>query len=173
MKSLHSLANQVCSLPAPTDETFAHRFGSAFSRVRQRNATSVPSELFIGNPPSLPADWSDPNSGFTLTVDNPKSPLCFEIEHLTVGNQLSSQRINNFDHFVSENKFGSHPNNVCNTTQNDTKDQFKEILGGVANNKEAVGSKKNYQRKRYTGPYEITFGSKCFIHTPIIAGKTK
>ena len=173
MKSLHSLSNQVGGLPAQTDETFAHRFGSAFSRFGQRNATSVPSELFIGNPPSLPTHWSDPYSGFTLTVDNCESPLCLEIEHLTVGNQFGSQRIDNFDHFVSENKFWSHPYDVGNSNQNDAEYQFKEMLGGVGNNKEAISGKKNYQSKRYNGPYEITSGSKCVIHRPIIAGKTK
>lgn len=173
MESFHSLANQVGGLPAQTDETFAHCFGSAFSRFRQRNATSVPSELFIGNPPSLPTDWSDPDSGFALTVDNLKGPLCFEVDHVMVGNQLSSQGINNFDPFVSENKFWSHPYDVGNSNQNTTECQLKEMLGGVSNNKEAVGSKKNYQRKRYTSPHEVAFGPKCFIHIPIITGKTK
>jgi hypothetical protein len=90
-----------------------------------------------------------------------------------VGNQFSSQRIDNFDHFVSENKFWSHPYDVGNSNQNDAEYQFKEMLGGVGNNKEAVSGKKNYQSKRYTGPYEITSGSKCVIHTSILAGKTK
>ena len=173
MGSFYSLANHVGGLPAQTDETFAHRFGSAFSRFRQRNATSVPSKLFIGNPPSLPTDWSDPYSGFALTVDNCESPLCFEVDHLMVGNELSSQRIDDFDHFVSENKFWSHPDDVGNSNQNDAEYQFKEILGGVGNNEEAVSGKKKNQRKRYSSPQEVAFGPKSFFHLPIITGKTK
>lgn len=173
MESFYSLANHVGGLPAQTDETFAHRFGSAFSRFRQRNATSVPSKLFVGNPPSLPTDWSDPYSGFALTVDNCESPLCFEVDHLMVGNELSSQRIDNFDPFVSENKFWSHPDDVGNSNQNDAEYQFKEILGGVGNNEEAVSGKKKNQRKRYSSPHEVAFGPKSFFHLPIITGKTK
>ena len=90
-----------------------------------------------------------------------------------VWNQLSSERIDNFDHFVSENKFGSNPYNVGNSAQNDTNYQFEDILDGVGNNKDAVSGKKNNQSKRRTGPYEITSGSKGFIHMPIITGKTK
>ena len=173
MESFNSLANQVGGLPTQTDETFAHCFRSAFSRFRQRNATSVPSELFIGNPPSLPTDWSDPYSGFSLTVDNLKGPLCFEVDHVMVRNQLSSQGINNFDPFVSENKFWSHPYGVGNSNQNNAECQLKEMLGGVSDNKEAVSGKKNNQRKRHTSPHEVALGPKGFFHLSIITGKTK
>ena len=173
MKSLDVLSNHVGGLPTQAAKALTHGLGATFSRFGHWNTTSIKTKGFIGNPPSLPACGSDPHTGFPTVVNNCKCPLCFEISHLTVCNNDSSEGINNFDCFISENKFRSNPNQKSESSQNETECEFKDNLNRVVNNKKTVNGEKYDEHNRHSSQNKVTSGSEDFMHIAIITEDSK
>ena len=171
MKSLNSLSDHVGSLPTKAVETFAH--GSRVSAVGfgERHAASVKTELRVGNPSSLSTSGSNPNSSLTTSVNYLKSPLRFKLNNIAVGNRFTSPRINHIYCVITKNQFGFNPDQIGKAAQHNAAQQFNIPLSWIFKDKDAVGGKEKKQKKRNTGPDEITFGAKGFSHGPIIAGE--
>lgn len=171
MKSLNSLSNHVGSLPTKAVETFAHSSGFSAFGFRERHSASVKTKLRVGNPSSLATSGSNPDASLTFSVNDLKSPLRFEFNNIAVSNRFNAPRIDNMYSVIAKNQFGFNPYQVGETAQHNTAQQFNNPLSWILKDKETVGSEKNQQQKRSTGPDEITFGAKGFRHVPIIAGE--
>ena len=171
MKSLNSLSNHVGSLPTKAVQTFAHSSGFSAFGFRERHSASVKTKLRVGNPSSLATSGSNPDASLTFSVNDLKSPLRFEFNNIAVSNRFTSPRVNNNYLVISKNQFGFNPDQIGDTAQHNTAQQFNNPLTWILKDKETVGSEKNQQQKRSTSPDEITFGAKGFRHVPIIAGE--
>ena len=171
MNSLNSLSNHVGSLPTKAVETFAHGFRGSSVGFRERHLASVKTKLRVCDPSSLATSGSNPDSSLTTIVNDLKSPLRFEFNDLGVQNRFTSPRINNMYSVIAKNQFGFNPDQISATAQDNTAEQFNNPLSWIFKNKEAVSGKEKKQKKRNTGPDEITFGAKGFSHGPSIAGE--
>jgi len=143
------------------------------SGFREWDIFSQHAKSLFGYPLTLSAGRSNPDSGFTLSVNNCECPLRLEIDDIGIGNQLGSERVYNLYYVIPENKFGFNPD--CNgySNQCSTNQQFDSDMKRAGIDKKTVSSKKSDQYNRNSSPYEITSGTKSFIHSPIIAGETQ
>lgn len=171
MKSLNSLSNHVGSLPTEAVETFAHSSRVSAFGFRERHSASVKTKLRVGNPSSLATSGSNPDASLTSSVNDLKSPLRFEFNDIAVQNRFNAPRIDNMYSVITKNKFGFNPDQIGDTAQPNTAQQFNNPLTWIFENKDAVDGKEKKKQKRNTGPDEITFGAKGFRHVPIIAGE--
>lgn len=171
MNSLNSLSDHVGSLPAKAVETFAHGFRVSAFGFGERHLASVKTELCVGDPSSLATSGSNPDSSLASGVNDLKSPLRFEFNNIAIKNRFTSPRIDNMYSVIAKNKFGFNPDQIGNTTQPNTAQQFNNPLTWIFENKDAVDGKETKKQKRSTGPDEITFGAKGFRHVPSIAGE--
>lgn len=170
MKSFYSLSNHVGSLSTKATKAFTHSFRTASARLSEGNSSAVPAECRVGYPSSLSAGRSNPHIRAAAAMNNSESPLSFEIQNFTVGNQLSAKWINNLDILNTKNKFWLNPNGISNKSQEQGENKLKNGLNGVLNRKETVDDKEGKQSKRCASPDEITPGPEGFIHLPSIAG---
>lgn len=171
MKSLNSLSNHIGSLPTKAVETFAHRSRVSAIGFGKGHVGSVKTKLRVSYPSSLAASGSNPDASDTSSVNDFQSPLRLEFNNIIVQNRFNAPRIDNMYSVITKNQFGFNPDQIGDTAQTNTAQQFNNPLTLILKDKEAVGSKKNQQQKRSTGPDEITFGAKGFRHVPIIAGE--
>ena len=168
MKTLNSLSNHVSGLSAKTVKASTHGFGLGMTGFGERDVTSQHAKSLFSNPLSFSARRSNPNSGFTSSVNNSESPLRLKFEHILVGDGLSSKRVNNLYSVISENKFGFKPDRAGDCDQHSTNQQLEGDFKSAV-----IDSKKTDQQNRKASPYEVTSGTKSFIHTPIIAGESQ
>jgi hypothetical protein len=173
MRSLHTLSDKEGSLPAYAVKTRAHRFHTSAFGFTEWKSSYVPAKLFFGNPSLFSSSWSYPNPGFPTRVNDGKAPLSFQIQNISIRNQLGTKRIDNFDYVLSQNEFRSKPNKVDNSPKDETKQKFEECLCRISANPEAIYSEKNYQDNGSTSPNEITSRPEGFIHSLSIAGERK
>jgi len=173
VKTLNSFSNHVSGLATKTVQTSAHSFGLVMTGFGKRNVASQHAKSLFSNPSSLSASRGNPNSGFTLGVNNSECPLCFKFEHILVGNQHRAKRVHNFYGVVLENKFGFDPDCTGNCDQHSTNQKLEGDFKSAVVNSKTVNGKKTYQQNRKASPRKITSGTKSFIHTPIIAGESQ
>ena len=173
MKSLHPLANKVGSLATEAVETGAHGFRIVGSGFGHWHATSVKTKGFVGNPSALTTGWSNPNAGFSARVDYGQSPLGFKFKDVSVGNQLSFDWVDDLNTVFTQNHLWSNPNQVDSKSQNAAEHQLHKRLGSAAGNNQAVGGKKQNQKKSSASPNEVASRSKGFSHHTIIAGEAE
>ncbi len=173
MKSFNPFTDHVSSLPADAVKAAAHAFFSPVIAFAGSKTASVPSKLLVGDPTLLSGSWGYPNSGLAIGMNNQKRPLSFKVDDFAVANHLTSNGVNDFNEFGTNDKFGFNPKNVNNHTKGRTGSQFDNCLHRVATYQDAVCTKKNYQYIRTAGPRKIASGAKSFIHHPSIAGETK
>lgn len=171
MNSLNSLSNHVGSLPTKAVETFAHSSRVSAFGFRKGHSASVITKLRVSYPSSLATSRSNPDSSLTSSVNDLKSPLRFEFNNIAVQNRFTSPWIDHMYRVITKNQFGFNPDQIGDTAQHNTAEQFNNPLSWIFKNKEAVGGEEKQQQKRSTGPDEITFGAKGFRHVPIIAGE--
>ena len=173
MSSLHPLTDKEGSLSAYAVKTRAHRFHAVTFGFTERKPSAVPSKLFFGNPSLFASGWSHPNPGFSTRVNDGEAPFSFQIQNVSIRNQLGTKRIDNFDYVLSQNEFRPKPNKVDNSSEDETKQKFEECLCRISANPEAIDSRKSYQNHGDAGPGEITARPEGFIHNRSIAGERK
>ena len=173
MRSFNSFANHVSSLPANTVKAAAHTFFSPMSAFTGDKTASVPSKLLVGDPTLLTGSRGYPNSGLAIGVNNQKRPLSFEVDDFAVANHLTSNGVDDFNEFGTDDQLGFNPKSVNNHAEDCTNSQFNNGLHCVSTYQDAVCTKKNYQYIRTAGPRKIASGAKSFTHNPSIAGETK
>ena len=173
MGSLHSLADKEGGLSTHAVKTRTHRFHSIAFGFAERKPSSVPSKLFFSNPSLFSSSRGYPNPGFSTGVNDGKAPLSFQIQNFSIRNQLGTKWVNNFDNFLSQNKFWPNPNKVDNSPEEETNQKFEECLCRISANPEAIYSGKSYQNQGNACPGEITARSEGFIHNLSIAGERK
>lgn len=173
MASLNSLSYHVSSLPAKAVQTPTHAFGGVVGGFGKRKMASIHSESCLGNPPSLSAGRSNPHSGFSTSVNNPECPLCLEFQNIIVRNHLSFQGVNDLEHLIPKNEFGSNPDCKGKRNQHETDQHFDQDLSWVSVDNKTVGCEKTNEQNRNARPNKIASWAKGFIHKPIIAGETQ
>jgi len=173
MGSLHSLADKEGGLSTHAVKTRTHRFHSIAFGFTERKPSSVPSKLFFGNPSLFASSWGHPNPDFSTSVNDGKAPLSFQIQNFSIRNQLGTKWVDNFDNFLSQNKFWPNPNKVDNSPEEETNQKFEKCLCRISANPEAINSKKSYQDHGNASPSEITARPEGFIHKLSIAGEGK
>ena len=173
MRSLHSLSDHVGGLSAQTVETGAHGFFSPVLGFGRGKTTGVPTKLFLGYPSLLTTSWSNPHSGCSTTMNDRKTPLSFQFQDIAIGNQFSSERVNNLNYIFSQDKFRSDPEKVSRCAQNNAHANFEGRLNKIGNHDNTVDAKEGDQDKGNTGPRKIASRSKSFIHISSIAGETR
>lgn len=173
MKSLDVLSDQVGSLPTQTVQARAHGFHAIGSGFGHGHATSVPTEGLVSNPSALSTCGCNPNARLALRVNDGQSPFSFKVLDVAVGDHFARQGIDHLNGFLSKNHLWSYPDQVDNAGADETDHQFEERLQEIVDDNKTVGSKKNDQYKSYARPNEIGFGTKGFIHAPIMAGDIK
>lgn len=171
MKLFHPLSNDVCGLTAQTVGAFAHRFRVVSCGFRQWKTATVPPEGGVGNPPAFSTGRSDPDPRFAPSVDDRKSPLGFEINHVGVGNQLGLEGVYDLNRIAPENKFWSHPYDVGDGSETATEYEFDSRLQRVGNDIQAVYGEEKNKHVRHTCEDKVSPRAKSFIHTPSIAGR--
>lgn len=170
MKSLNPLANEIGRLPTHAVEARTHGFGVAVRGVGQRNTAPEPTESVVRDPLSLAAGRSNPNNRAATVVDDCQGPFRFKVQNISVRNPFSSERIDDNDHFVAENKFRSDPQHVHETAKNRAECPLSCDLQPVVSDDETVCREESDENHRRTGPRKIALGSKSFMHVPSIAG---
>ena len=173
MKSLYSLSNQVSGLTTKTVQAFTHAYGIGMVGIRQWNIAAVPAISGIRNPTSFSAGRSYPDHRVTLVMNDFQRPFSFKVQHVMVGNEFGSNRINNLNLSFLQHQLWSNPNQVSDCSQNYTKKKFPEELHAAGTSKVTICRKQQNQSKRRTGPNEIASGSKSVGHGSIITGDTK
>lgn len=173
MQSLYSFANHVGSLSTQTVETRTHRFHSHIIGAAHRYASAKPSKFLICNPALLSARRRYPHFALAASVNDRKTPFGFKIQNIGVRNQNSSQRVNNLNHIITQDKFWSKPDDVNQSNKKGAKRQFVNHLASTLSYPEAINSKESDQDNGSTRPSEVAAGSKGFIHHPSIAGERK
>ena len=173
MGPLYSLPDHVCGLATQAVKTRAHILFSSVISFGGSKTTGVPAKFFVSYPSLLTSGGSNPHSGSSTGMKNRKAPFGFQIQNVGVRNQFRSQRINNLNLVIAQDKFWFNPNQICKEHQKSTEQQFGKCLAHVGVHREAVNGKKNNQHKGRTCPGEIASGSKGFIHRPSIAGERK
>ena len=173
MRSLNSFTNHVSGLSTKAIEARAHRFHCITPRVAARYIPADPSKFFFSNPSLLSASRRNPHSTLATSMNYAKAPLGFQIQNISVGNQLTSKRIYNFNRVNSQKEFGLNPKNVNKKTENGAQHQVAHNLYIVVDNPQAIRCEEGNQYIRSTSPSEVASGSKGFIHHPSIAGERK
>ena len=173
MQSLNSFANHVSGLTTQTVEARTHRFHSRTFGVTLWHASTNPSKFLICNPSLLSARRGYPHSARAASVNDGKTPFSLKLQNIGVSNQFSSQRINNFNHIIAQDKFRSKPEDINQSHENGAKRQFVNLLARTLSHPEAISAKKSDQNNGSTRPSEVASGSKGFIHHPSIAGERK
>ena len=173
MQSLYSFANHVGSLSTHAVETRTHRFHSHIIGAAHRYASTKPSKFLICNPALLSARRRYPHSAFAASVNDRKTPFSIKFQNIGVGNQFSSQRVNNLNHIIAQDKFWSKPADINQSKENCAERQFVNHLASTLSNPETINSKESDQDNGSTRPSKIAAGSKGFIHHPSIAGERK
>jgi hypothetical protein len=134
---------------------------------------SVHAKSLLSNPLSFSAGRSNPYSGLSASVNNPECPLCLEFHNIIVRNYLSFQGVNNLEHFIPKDEFGSNPDYKANSNQHKTDQNFDHDLNWISVDNKTVGCEKTDEQNRNAGPNKITSWAKGFRHRPIIAGETQ
>lgn len=173
MTSLYTLSNKEGSLSTYAIKAGTHRFHTSVLGFTERKSSSVPTKFFLGNPSLLSGRRCYPHLGFAAGVNNGQAPLGFQVKDIFVGNRLSSKRIYNFDYILSQDKFGSYPENVDKGAKNDAENQVAHDFKVVINNPEAVNAEKRNQNIRSSRPSKVAARPKGFIHHLSIAGDGK
>ena len=173
MASFNSLSNHISSLPAKAVQTPTHAFSGVLGGLRQWDMASVHTKSLLGNPPSFSTGRSNPYSGLSASVNNPECPLCLEFYNIIVRNYLSFQGVNNLEHFIPKDEFGSNPDYKANSNQSQTDQHFDHDLNWISVDNKTVGPEKTNEQNRSAGPNKIASWAKGFRHTPIIAGETQ
>ncbi len=173
MASFYSLSNHISSLPTKAVQTPTHAFSGVVDGLRKRDMASVHAKSLFGNPSSFSAGRSNPYSGLAASVDNPECPLCLEFHNIIVRNYLSFQGVNNLEHFIPEDEFGSNPDYKANYNQCQTDQHFDHDLNWISVDNKTVGREKTNKQNRSAGPNKIVSWAKGFRHRPIIAGETQ
>ena len=173
MSSLYSFSNHVGDLSAHAIETRTHRFRSHAFGITGGNIAANPTKLFLGYPSLLTTSWSHPDSGCSTTMNDRKTPLSLQFQDIAIGNQFSSERVNNLNYIFSQDKFRSDPEKVSRCAQNNAHANFKGRLNKIGNHDNTVDAKEEDQDKGNTGPRKIASRSKSFIHISSIAGETR
>lgn len=170
MEFLHPLSNDVCGLTTQTVGAFAHRFRVVSCGFGQGKTAAVPPEGGVGNPPAFSAGRSDPDPRLAPSVDDRKSPLGFEINHVGVGDQLGLEGVYDLDRIALEDKFWSHPYDVGDGSEGATEYEFDNRLQRVGNDIQAVYGEEKNQHVRHTCEDKVSPRAKSLIHIPSIAG---
>ena len=173
MRSLNSFANHVGSLATQTVETGTHRSHCLIFGCTGRSVSANPTKLLLRNPALLSARRRYPHSAFAASVNDRKTPFSIKFQNIGVGNQFSSQRVNNLNHIIAQDKFWSKPADINQSKENCAERQFVNHLASTLSNPETINSKESDQDNGSTRPSKIAAGSKGFIHHPSIAGERK
>jgi len=173
MQSLYSFANHVGSLSTQTIETRTHRFHSHIIGAAHRYVSAKPSKFLICNPALLSARRRYPHFALAASVNDRKTPFSFKIQNIGVRNQFSSQRINNLNHIIAQDKFWSKPDDVNQNQEKSAERQFVNHLAGTLSYPKTINSKERDQDNGSTRPSEVAAGSEGFIHHTSIAGERK
>ena len=173
MTSLYTLSNKEGSLSAYAIKAGTHRFHSSVLGFTERKSSSVPTKFFLSNPSLLSSRRGYPHLGFAASVNNGQAPLGFQVQHVAVGNRLSAKRIYNFDYILSQDKFGSYPENIDKRAKNDAENQVPHDFKVVVDNPEAINAEKSNQHVRSSRPSKVAARPKGLIHHLSIAGEGK
>jgi hypothetical protein len=173
MQPLNSFANHVGGLTTQTVEARTHRFHSRTFGIGQWNASAKPAKFLLCYPTLLSASGGHPHSALTASVNDRKTPLRFKIQNVGVRNQFSSQRINNLNHVIAQDKFWSQPEDVNHSNESRAQRQFENRLAGALRYPETICAKESDQDNGSSRPSKVTSRSKGFIHHLSIAGEGK
>ena len=173
MQTFYSFANHVGGLSTQAVKARTHGFHStAFSSVCDE-VPAGPTKFLFSYPSLLSARGGYPHSSSSASVNNRQTPFSFKVNHITVGDQLGSKRIYNFNHISSQYEFGFNPKKINKNTENCADQQVANDLKIVLNNPDAVNGEERDQYVRSSRPSEVASRSKGFIHHLSIPGEGK
>ena len=173
MNSLYAFLDHVGGLPARTLKTSAHRLHLDTSRLGKRQVATDPAKFLFSDPSLLSTRWRNPYLGLATAMSDRQRPLGVEFNDIGIRNELGAKRIYHFDVLVSQNHFGSNPDQVGSSCQNKRDHKFKGFLLEACSYQHAVHSKEKKQYQRHTRPEKVAARSKGFIHSLSIAGEAK
>ena len=173
MKSLYSFANHVGGLSTQTVQALTHGFHSPAIWCACNEVSPNPAKFLFSYPSLLPARRGYPDSGSAASVNDRHAPLSFKIKHISVGNQLSSKRVYDFNLISFQNQFGFNPTKVNKNAERCADDQVANDFKIVLDNPEAVNGEEHEQYVRSGRPSKVAFGPKSFIHHLSIPGECK
>ena len=173
MQTFYSFANHVSGLSTQAVKTRAHGFHSTAFRSVCNEVPTGPTKFLFSYPSLLSARGGYPHSGSSASVNNRQTPFSFKVNHITVGDQLGSKRIYNFNHISSQYEFGFNPKKINKNTENCADQQVANDLKIVLNNPDAVNGEERDQYVRSSRPSKVASRSKGFIHHLSIPGEGK
>ena len=172
MKSAKSLTYKVSRLSTDAIQAHAHAFMANCFGFTEWKTTGIPAKFFISNPSLFSCGRGHPYSGHTLGMCDTQTPFSFQRQNISVGNGLSSKRIENLNHVLFQDHLGFNPDQIHYVSQNYTNKQLKRSLSNTFANPKTIHNKKTDQNIGTASPHKITSGSECVLHSLSIAGKT-
>ena len=169
MDFFYSLSNQVRSLTTEAFQTSAHAFRTYIFDFSKRHVSSRPAKCGVRYPSTFAARGCNPDSGLSSIMDNCQRPLRFKISHVSIRNQLSSERIDYLNYFFLKDKFWPQPQKVYQSTKKQADNQFEYSLQQVSGYGKTISGKKNDEYKRNTSPSKVASWAESHIHAAIIS----
>lgn len=167
-----TLSNQMCCNSAVATHALADAGDDLFVAVSGGHAIETPAQSVVSDPALFAAGRSNPNAGLRFAVVDQQSPLGFEFGDVAVSNGGGSERVHDNEIFVSQNQFGSNPDQGCCGANDscccnvETDIAFGSRVENGLSQKQGVKGKSNIAKNKIA----LRAVNREFLHSSIISG---
>ena len=172
MQTVQAFANQCSRNAGVTAVTLAHAGEFDGLTFGKWHACVAPAECAVCNPAALSVSWSHPDVYASAGMLDGEGPLGFEVADISVIDDVSLEWINHNQIVFAQDKLGTHPEKVCESSHNYSHEKVKDNASTTSWVEDALGDKKCIEQESQYRPSQIALRAKNRFHASIIAGHT-